>query len=238
MFGRFLIELLKWSEVWALLIPLSVLLIRRSSPALLLPIPIYLGLAFLLNLCITLVANVPAFTHLFHGSNHIFYNLHSVAKVVFFGWFIQRYLPIASANIVKLIFIFYGAFVLLNFTLFENPLVFSSRLLTVESILLLFLGITWYLYTIQDDELRDFKKEVVFLVITGLTIYEGVCFFIFLVYKQLIVPEQQFAILIWKVHDVAFIILNLFLARACMKASVRPAGKLFSRFAHFSPLQD
>src|SRR5689334_16690456 len=102
MIGTWLIEVLDWSEVWALLIPLAVLLFYRSMPGLLFPIPLYLMIALFLNLFITLISNVPAIDYYF-ASNHIFYNVHSVIKVIFFGWFILRYLPAASANIVRLI---------------------------------------------------------------------------------------------------------------------------------------
>jgi hypothetical protein len=224
------IEILKWSEVWALLIPIMVYLTQRNNAQLLFPLQLYLLFAIVLNLFITLISNIHEFVLMFNGSNHVFYNLHSVVKVAFLGWFIMRYLPRASANIIRLVFVFYGAFILFNFSFFESPLFFSSRLLTIESIILMFLGISWYLYTLQDDGRREYNRGAVFLVITGIVIYESVSFFIFLFYKQLIVPERNFALLIWKVHDIAFIIMCVFMARAFQKAAHRVSKKRVSYF--------
>jgi hypothetical protein len=218
------LEILNWSEVWALLIPLTVYVSQRNNARLLLPLQWYLFFGLILNLFITLISNIHEIVVMFYGSNHIFYNLHSVVKVAFFGWFIMRYLPPASANIIKLVFVFYGAFILFNFSFFESPMVFSSRLLTIESIILIFLGISWYLYTLHDDGRREYNRGVVFLVITGIVIYESVNFFIFLFYKQLIVPERNFALLIWNVHDIAFVVMCIFLARAFQKSG-RPITK-------------
>ena len=214
-------QILGWSEVWALFIPVTVFLAQRNNARLLFPLQLYLFFALVLNLLITLISNIHAFVVLFNGSNHVFYNLHSITKVAFFGWFIIRYLPRASSHIIRLLFVFYGAFVLFNFSFFESPLVFSSRLLTIESIILIFLGIAWYLYTLEDDGRAEYNRAAVFLAITGIVIYESVSFFIFLFYKQLIVPERNFALLIWKVHDIAFIVMCLFLARAFQRTRQR-----------------
>jgi hypothetical protein len=224
------IEILKWSEVWALLIPLTVYLTQRNNGRLLFPLQLYLFIGLVLNLFITLISNIHELVATFNGSNHIFYNIHSVVKVVLLGWFIMRYLPRASGNIIRLVFVFYGAFILFNFSFFESPLFFSSRLLTIESIILMFLGISWYLYTLQDDGKREYNRAAVFLVITGVVIYESISFFIFLFYKQLIVPERNFALLIWKVHDIAFVIMCVFMARAFQKTGQPISKKKISYF--------
>jgi len=217
---EYLIIILRWAEVWALFIPLLVFLTHRKGSSSLFPIQFYLFLGLALNIMITLISNVPFF-HEKWGSNHIYYNLHSIVKVAVFGWFIARNLPAFSSNITKLIFIFYGIFIVWNFYSFQSINELSSRVLTIESIILLFLSITWYLYDLQGDQKDGNHKEAIFIAIAGLCIYEAISFFIFLFYNTLIISSVRFATNIWKVHDIGFIILCLFLVKAFYKVRKR-----------------
>ena len=52
---------LDWSEVWALMIPLSVLLFRRQQPSSLRPVIIYLWLGFLINVAIDIIMAINVY---------------------------------------------------------------------------------------------------------------------------------------------------------------------------------
>src|SRR6187551_1695054 len=82
----FLINILDWSEVWALIIPLIVLLFRRRQPATLKPIIVYLWIAFILNVAIDIimVINLDLKSEV---SNNPLYNMHSIARFFCFSFY-------------------------------------------------------------------------------------------------------------------------------------------------------
>jgi hypothetical protein len=89
----------------------------------------------------------------------------------------------------------------------------SSRLLSTEAAFLLFYCLQYYLYKLLDDD-PETIRQADFWVVTGLTVYVSISFFIFLFQNTLVKQLQPFAITIWKVHDIAYIILCIFLAKA------------------------
>ena len=118
--GKVLQFILDWSEIWALLIPLIVLLFQRKQPVSLKPVIIYLWLALLINVVIDVIM---AFKNYFPGwlqSNNPFYNVHSVIRFICFSiFFIQ--LPQASFfNLKKLLPILSVVFIIINFGFSEN----------------------------------------------------------------------------------------------------------------------
>src|SRR5688500_9717148 len=88
----FLTEILNWSEVWALLIPLGILLIYRHQPKLLHPVVVYLWIALVINLFIDVIAmfylkwNFPYWLR----TNNYLYNIHSIARFICFSWFFRK----------------------------------------------------------------------------------------------------------------------------------------------------
>lgn len=111
-----------WSEVWALLIPLAVLLIYKPKGDWVPPIKWYLFIAFLLNLCIDFIWYVNKNEWLGVSNakenwwnNNIFYNLHSITRLLFFSWFfsiqgvglkkIARIIPVVFLCAVIIFFI-------------------------------------------------------------------------------------------------------------------------------------
>ena len=73
---------LDWSEVWALMIPLSVLLFRRQQPSSLRPVIIYLWLGLLINIAIDIIMAINVYLDRAALSNNPFYNIHSVVRFV------------------------------------------------------------------------------------------------------------------------------------------------------------
>ena len=111
----YFLKILEWSEVWALLIPLVILLFRRQQPATLKPVIIYLWIAFILNLSIDIITAINIYHHNFDLSNNTLYNIHSVVRFVCFSlYFIQ--LPQTSfVKFKKLLTVVFLIFVVINF---------------------------------------------------------------------------------------------------------------------------
>src|SRR5436190_1449200 len=127
-------RIIDWSEVWALLIPLLIILLRRKNPSYLKPVRYYIFAALLLNISV--------------------------------------------------------------------------------DIILLFYCMQFYLYLLQEDRIKPLKSEPSFWVVSGLTLYVAVNFFIFLFYTNLIMDNEGFSIIIWDVHNISYIILCTCIAKA------------------------
>jgi len=78
---------LDWSEVWALVIPLSVLLFRRQQPSSLLPVIVYVWLGFLVNAIIDAIMAVNMTLPNSNLTNNPFYNIHSVIRFGCFSFY-------------------------------------------------------------------------------------------------------------------------------------------------------
>ena len=213
-------ELLNWSEVWALLIPLAFILIRKNIPPYLKPVRFYVWAALLLNTGANVIwyRNVLHLSELpeFLKSNNFLYNIHSVIRLLLFSWFFillnQRFMHRVKA-VLPFIFII---LVIINFVFYEdffNPDMLSSRLLATEAAILLFYCMQYYIFLMIDEKVTSIKKQPGFWVVTGLGIYVAVNFFIFLFYNYLLNQNLEiFAVNIWDVHNIAFIILCICIA--------------------------
>ncbi|SEB15051.1 hypothetical protein [Pedobacter hartonius] len=206
--------IIDWSEVWSLLIPLTILLTKKQ-PAVLKPVVFYVWIALLINLATDLTWK---FRHLLtetQNSNNYLYNIHSIIRFLLFSLFFIRLNQPFLVHIKKLIPVFFILFVLINFWFFESFFdywKFSSRLLSVEAILLLFYCLQYYLFKINDNvEVKIFNAD--FWIVTGLGIYVTFNFFIFLLYNELTVRLQYFAISLWSFHNISFVIFNVFIAK-------------------------
>ena len=210
----YLLKLFDWSEVWALLIPLAVLQFRREQPATLRPIIVYLWLAFILNLVIDIIMELR--TYYPDWTNNPLYNIHSIARFACFSFYFIQLQPASFARLKKILAIFSGAFLIINFLFFENFFnneSFSGNLLATEAYLLLVYCMLYYLSELKDDSKNLFKGPD-FWVVTGLSIYVVINFFVFLFYLPMIDVDQDLAVNIWNVHNIAFIIFCLFIAKA------------------------
>lgn len=214
--------ILDWSEVWALLIPLAFMLIYKNKTPYLKPIRIFVWVFFFLNIFIDIIANEKDKLGItekdFLYNNNFVYNITSVIRFLLFGWFFnalgQKFL-LTAKKIVPFVFI---CFVIINFILFENffpqgdeP--FSSRLLATEGGLILFYCLQYFIYLIKEDKTSNIKLQPGFWTVVGLSVYMSASFFIFLVYNYLSHNYSGFAIAIWDVHNITFILLCIFIAK-------------------------
>jgi len=110
-------------------------------------------------------------------------------------------------------------YVLINFIFFENFFPqgnfesFSSRLLATESALLLFYCLQYFIYLIIEEKTTGIQVQPGFWITTGLSIYVAASFFIYLFYTYLTSAKRNFAMNIWDVHNIVFIILCIFIAK-------------------------
>lgn len=217
--NRILIDILNWSEVWALFIPIAFLLRHRPQADFLKPVIIYIWTALLINLFSDMIAMLHLkfnFPHWLRTNNYL-YNVHSIVRFICFSWFFRMIQPNAAPASKIVLPALAAIFLFINFVFFEdffNYYSFSSRLLTVESGLLLLYCLQYYLSKLKEEHSAG-KRQAEFWIVTGLNIYVVVNFFIFLFYTTLIRQGYiQFVIWIWYVHNISFILLCIFIAKA------------------------
>src|SRR5688572_30497355 len=214
-----------WSEVWALLIPLIVLIIFKPKGDWVAPIKWYLFTAFLLNSCIDFIwyVNKQGWFGVSDPkknwwNNNIFYNLHSITRIFLFSWFfsIQGVGLKKIARIIPVVFlcgviIFYlvkkDGFSYFD-PAYESIFYICSYLLATEAGLLLFYCL-WYTNKIlREDKPMFSSSHPPFWVVGGLTVYTSVNFFIFLFYDYLNNKfYENFLLSTWDLHNSLFIIL-------------------------------
>ncbi|KIA91782.1 hypothetical protein OC25_20460 [Pedobacter kyungheensis] len=205
---------LDWSEVWALFIPITILMVKQQ-PAKLKLVVAYVWAALIINLAIDLVWKFRMLLPPAYNSNNFLYNLHSAVRFYLFSAFFIHLQQPFWVRVKKIMPVCFTLFMIINFTFFENFFdywKFSSRLLSIEAALLLFYVLQYYLFKINDN-IGTKITDNVFWVVTGLGIFVALNFFIFLLYNELTLRFQRFAISLWSVHNISYIILNLFLAK-------------------------
>jgi hypothetical protein len=213
---KFLQLMLDWSEAWAPLIPLIVLLFRPKQPFFLKPVIFYLSFAFFINSAGDIISDFKIHLPAWLQSNNELYNIHSVVRFICFSYFfiilqqasfltLRRFLPVLSL-----------VFIIINFNYFEdfsNPDHLSGNLLATESYLLLIYCLQYYLSQLR-DEIEVISSGPDFWIVTGLSIYVVINFFVFLFYVPMIVENLFLAEKIWNVHNVAYIIFCIFITKA------------------------
>lgn len=214
--GKLLIEILNFSEVWALLFPAGVLLYKRNQPRELKPVILYVWIALVINIAIDVIMVINISGRRFELSNNPLYNAHSLIRFLCFSVFFILLPQNSFVRMKKILAASAMVLFILNFILLENFFsfdAFSGNLLTTEAYLLLIFCLLYYLSELKDDSKILFNSPE-FWVVTGLAIYVVVNFFVFLFYLPMIYVDLTLAINIWNVHNIAFIIFCLFLTRA------------------------
>jgi hypothetical protein len=210
----FLLDILNWSEVWALLIPLAVLLIRRRQPRYVKPVILYLVIALVLDLFIDIGYIYKLKSPGWMYPNNYMYNIHSIVRLVCFGLFFSYLKQSHFRRLNTILPIVALVSIIINFLFFEDFYIrdqFSSFLFTVESGLLLFYCLQYYLSKMQEDDVS--KRGTDYWIVTGIAIYVVFNFFYFLFYTTLLPNYRTFVINMWHVHNVTFIILCIFIAK-------------------------
>ncbi|TMI64804.1 MAG: hypothetical protein E6H07_02495 [Bacteroidetes bacterium] len=229
-----LTEIIDWSEVWATLIPLIIFFIRRPNAPWIKSMVTYLCVLLAISLVVDITWKhktleiedwtKKVFSFLFHGpnkdfNNAIFYNILSSARLILITWFFivinKSYKKIQLA-----IAVLFLVFVVINFCFFENINEdFSSRLFSIEAGIILLYCLLFIYHVNLSDEIVSITSLSEFWAVTGFTLYAAINFFIFMFFQYLIkAAKEAFAIDIWNVHNISYIVLNLFIAFAIFKA--------------------
>lgn len=207
-----------WSEVWALLIPLASLIIYKPAGKWVKPIKWYLITALILNVIIDFIwyvnKNEIHTDFIMHidkqkgeiiWNNNICYNLHSIARLLFFSWFFATQGK-GFRLITRIIPMFFMIGVIIIFS-FKPVLYVSSYLLATEAGLVLVYCL-WYTNKILREDKPAFSLSYPpYWVVGGLTLYTSVNFFIFLFYDYLVKNYKHFLVSTWDIHNGLFIIL-------------------------------
>lgn len=216
MLNELLIKVLDWSEVWALLVPLALLLKYKRQSQYLTPVIIYLALGLFINILIDIGYLFKEFVKGWLQPNNYLYNIHSIIRFACFTqFFISLNHPYGS--LIKRIVPWVYGLMVVNFVFIESFVrenSFSSNLLSAEAGLLLFYCLQYYLYKLNEDN-YDLKKQQDFWIVTGLSIYVVFNFPYFLFYSYLLETDHvNFVKQMWYYHNITFIILCIFIAKA------------------------
>jgi hypothetical protein len=211
--------LLDWSEVWALCIPLIVIAIYKPREKKIQILLWYVVAGLILNLGATLMAEyrhlVPRWARINNMvNNNILYNIHSILRVLLFGWYIITVRDYVLTSVLKLLLVIYVIFIAYNFTFGEEFFFLSTRLYATESILLLIVCFSYFFRSIQDESQTNWLKHPSFLVCSGISLYEVITFFIFLFFYPLSEKDPKFFIVTMEIYHIAFVILCVLLASA------------------------
>ena len=216
-----------WTEVWSLIIPLFVILRYRDSIQHIRPVIIYVFVALILNLAATTLYYFHDRLPDFLGNNNILYNLHSIARVAFFSWYIIGLRQHRYINAYKFILIAYALFIIINFIFFGSIFIFSSAAFTAESIVLLLLSLSFFIGAMQDDSETNWLKHPAFLVCTAVCLYEAVNFFIFLFFYPLFEKNVSFGKMTMTIHHFTYTAFCILIALALYRSTL-PSSHLNS----------
>ena len=230
-------QILDWSEVWSPLIPLAFYIFLKPRSRWIKPILLFLIITLIFSIAIDIIwyrrrlGINPWFeknlwwwwdtdaTGEKSFKNNIFYNLNSFARLFLFSIFFQCFYPVFK-KLNRFVPWIVLILMTINFVWFESIKDFSSRQHSVEAAILLFYCLLYFYKTTLDDNIDSPYALPQSWLVSGLTLYTAINFFIFLFYKYLMsLPEFKiYAVEIWNVHNISFILLNIFIAIAFYKS--------------------
>jgi hypothetical protein len=210
-------DILNWSEVWALFIPLVITLWKRDQPKYMRPVVLYVWIGFFLHLLANISGefkykwNLPHWLH----TNNFIYNAIAIVRFFLFAWFFNLLGQDRLVRMKKVLPWLFLVFAVITFSFYDdffdwNKL--SSLVFSVSAGILIFYCIQYYMFFLLDEKIQSLKTQKGFLVVTGLLIYLSINFFIFLFYTTLVSSNTKFAVKIWDVHNIAFVIFSVCIA--------------------------
>lgn len=205
-----------WSEVWILIFPFIGFLSKRNQPAFMKPVFVYLWIAFLCNIICDGMWLVLDYIPKEFRSNTVFYNIHSLSRFTCFAAFFLQLKQKDYQWLQKILIILFSIITLFYFSFidsFFNKNYISSDMMSGESFFLLFFCMLYYLSILKSD-IQQFSQRKDFWIITGISIFSVINFFIFLFYQPLLIENRNLAEQIWTLHNIAFIIFIIFITKA------------------------
>lgn len=209
-----------WSEAWAFLIPLTIIILKKDSiPKNWSILKKYVIIGLVINTISTTLFVFHKTLPASFPNNNILYNIHSIIRVCVFSWFLSRSNMFNSDKLFKIILSLYVSFMLINFIFFQSFLSFSTPLFIAETIVLIIFSTSYFYHAILDDETKEPDRPS-FLISSGLLIFEAINFFIYLFYGPI---GQNLSIelkrMIWTIHNFSLVAFCIVIAIALHKAS-------------------
>lgn len=200
------------------MIPLTIIILfRMKGKGIRYPI-IYVFMALVLNSAATLIPfylnTLPSWLQ----SNNLFYNMHSITKVVLFSLYFISLGLIKPGWVTKIILPLYIIFVLINLILINSMSTMNISLFTAESIVLLVLSLLYFISSLRDESNNNWIRHPSFLIAAGVSLYEALTFFIFLFYYPLAEKYPELGKLTMKIYSISFIIFCILLALALYRS--------------------
>jgi|KBSSwiStaDraftv2_1062776.scaffolds.fasta_scaffold91328_3 hypothetical protein len=228
---KFLQTLSDWSEVWALLIPLIVIIVSRPKEKQIRVLVWYVIIGFILNFATTFMIEfrnlVPSWLYIDNMiNNNIVYNIHSMFRVLLFSWYIINIRQYQFTFFFKTFLVAYLVFIFINFTIFESPFFLSTRLFAAESIVLLIMCLFYFFRSIQDESQINWLKHPSFLVCAGISLYEVITFFIFLFFYPLSQKDPEFFVVTMRIYSITFVLLCILLSLAFYSSKKQQSGQI------------
>lgn len=206
--------LFNWSEAWAPLIPLSILLFIPKQPYYTKPVIVYLFLGFVFNTVSDIIWQRRALgLDLAISNNNPIYNLNSLCRFfLFMLFFVMLKLPF-SPILKYMIPTLFLLFVVVDLLLWEDFMAkrIAHNIHAAEAGLLMISSLLYFYYVMRND-IDNVTQTAAFWIATGLLIFVAVSFPIYLYYNDILDNYTRFTVNIWSVQKVGFILLCLLIA--------------------------
>jgi hypothetical protein len=220
--NRILNEIVEWSEVWAMLIPLGVWAFWKTDRVSMKPIIYYAWAAFFWYLLADISWKTKEHVKLpeLLNDNNFMYNILSILRVLLFSWYFISLKQSILKNTKRVLPLLFVVFTVTNFVWLERFKNFSNNIHVAEVIILMLFTISYFIYILRSDEVH-FTRHPSFWIVTGLFIYETVNLFVFVIYSNISKTDPQFAFSLWYVHNFAQLIFCIFMAKGLYESGKR-----------------
>ena len=145
----------------------------------------------------------------YHFLPYPFHNQVAIIQLVFCS--VTTTFSHKTKRVVPFVFII---IVLINYVFFESIFTrFNSSMLGLEALVILFYCMVYFLNLLIEEEAVSYKKNTTFWMVTGISIYVVINFPIFIFYKSFSDTALKFAVGIWDLHNITYIMLCIFMAK-------------------------
>lgn len=203
--------ILRWSEFWALLIPLTIVIIYRVKKKETLPLIIYVFIALVLNFFVVLISTVPGLPH-YLKRNSFCYNITAIIKVLLFGWALIQ-LPLLKDKLLpKILVALYLLWYSFHFGFQVSLLSFSSLAVSLAQLTIIAICSYFLLVMAKDESEIIWTEQPSFLICVSIAFNEAINLFNFLYFDIIANTDKLFSEILMRIFSVIFIVFCVFLA--------------------------
>lgn len=207
---NFFTEIMSWSEVWGILIPLTFIIFSKRKLKENDPLRYYVIVAVFINFFAIGIAKFQYRVDWLPDSNLFLYNLHSILRAIFFLWYLSNINLVLTKKLFKIVAPVYILLFLINFLFLEPLDTFSIRAHAAESITTLSFCILYFLATIQDESNTLWMYHPSFIICIAIGLFETINLLIFLFFNLYNVDDnekKQFAITLLLIFSFSYVAL-------------------------------